>query len=117
MVDRAQRGLSVVRQCALLSIGRSGVYYRAAAVSDEDLRLMALLDRQYLVTPFYGTRRMTAWMRGLGHGVNRKRVQRLMRTMGVQAVYRRPRTSQSAPGHAIHPYPLRGLEITRPNQV
>jgi putative transposase len=86
-------------------------------VSAYELELMALLDRQYLRTPFYGSRRMTAWLRSLGHAVNRKRVQRLMQRMGLAAIYPRPRTSGPAPGHRIYPYLLRGLSIERVHQV
>ena len=78
---------------------------------------MALLDRQYLRTPFYGTRRMTAWLQTQGHGVNRKRVQRLMQRMGLAAIYQRPRTSRPAPAHRIYPYLLRGLRIAGPPGV
>ena len=78
---------------------------------------MKLIDCQYLVTPFYGTRRMSVWLKKQGHQVNRKRVQRLMRIMGLKTIYRRPRTSKPAPGHKIYPYLLSGMEITRPNQV
>jgi putative transposase len=78
---------------------------------------MKLLDRQYLSTPFYGSRRMTAWLKRQGKQVNRKHIQRLMRVMGLKAIYRRPRASKPAPGHKIYPYLLRGGEVTRPNQV
>jgi putative transposase len=78
---------------------------------------MALMDRQYLKTPFYGSRRMTVWLRTQGHQVNRKRVRRLMQLMGLEAIYRRPNTSKPAPGHKVYPYLIRELEITRPNQV
>ncbi len=78
---------------------------------------MKLIDQQYLATPFYGSRRMTVWLNMQGHQVSRKRVQHVMRTMGLQAIYRRPRTSQPAPGHKVYPYLLRSMEITRPNQV
>jgi len=78
---------------------------------------MKLIDCQYLVTPFYGTRRMSAWLKKQGHQVNRKRVRRLMRIMGLKAIYRRPRTSKPAPGHKIYPYLLSDMEITQPNQV
>jgi len=78
---------------------------------------MKLIDRQYLATPFYGARRMAAWLKKQGYRVNRKRVRRLMRTMGIEAVYRRPKTSKPAPGHRVYPYLLHGREITRPNQV
>jgi putative transposase len=117
MVERQHPALSVVRQCRLLGISRSGLYYRPVGPTPEDLTLMQLLDQQYLATPFYGSRRMTAWLRGQGYPVSRKRVQRLMRAMGLQAIYRRPRTSQPAPGHQVHPYLLLGVEINRANQV
>ncbi len=78
---------------------------------------MKLIDQQYLSTPFYGSRRMTVWLGRQGHSANRKRVRRLMRTMGLQAIYRRPRTSQPGLGHRVHPYLLGGMEITRPNQA
>ena len=78
---------------------------------------MKLIDRQYLVTPFYGTRKVAAWLKGQNYSVNRKRVRRLMRLMGLKVIYRRPRTSKPAPGHKIYPYLLGGMKITRPNQV
>ncbi len=83
----------------------------------EDLTVMKEMDEQYLSTPFYGSRRMKVWLGRQGHTVNRKRVQRLMRTMGLQAIYRRPRTSRPEPRHKVYPYLLGGMEITRPNQV
>ena len=117
MVDREHRALSTVRQCTLLGISRSSVYYRPKDPSQKDLALMKGMDQQYLATPFYGSRRMKVWLNRQGHQVNRKRVQRLMRTIGLTAIYRRPRTSKPAPGHKVYPYLLRGMEITRPNQV
>ena len=117
MVDRQHPALSTVRQCALLDMSRSCLYYRPRGTSSQDLALMKEIDRQYLATPFYGSRRMKVWLGRQGYQVNRKRVQRLMRTMGLAAIYRRPRTSKPAPGHKIYPYLLRGMEITRPNQV
>lgn len=116
-MDRQHPSLSVVRQCTLLSISRSSVYYQPVKTSQENLQLMKLIDRQYLDRPFYGSRRMTAWLRNQSYDVNRKRVRRLMGIMGLRAIYRRPRTSQPAPGHQVYPYLLRGVEITRPNQV
>jgi len=101
----------------LLDISRSGLYYQPVGISEEDLTLMKLIDRQYLNTPFYGARKIAAWLKSQGQRVNRKRVQRLMRLMGLKAIYRRPRTSKPAPGHKIYPYLLGGLRITRPNQV
>ena len=117
MVDRQHSSLPVVRQCTLLDISRSGLYYQPKRISEEDLTLMKLIDRQYLATPFYGARKIAAWLKGQAHPVNRKRVRRLMRLMGIKAIYRRPRTSKPAPGHKIYPYLLGGMEITRPNQV
>jgi putative transposase len=117
VVDRRHPSLSVVRQCRLLDISRSGLYYQPAGISEEDLTLMKLIDHQYLATPFYGARKVAAWLKSQGQRVNRKRVRRLMQLMGLKAIYRRPRTSQPAPGHKIYPYMLSGMKITRPNQV
>jgi len=117
VVDRRHSSLSVVRQCRLLDISRSGLYYQPAGISEEDLTLMKLIDRQYLATPFYGARKIVAWLKHQGYTVNRKRIRRLMRIMGLRAIYRRPRTSQPAPGHKVYPYLLSGMKITRPNQV
>jgi len=117
VVDRRRPSLSVVRQCKLLDISRSGLYYQPVGVSDEDLNLMKLIDRQYMATPFYGARKIAAWLKSERHSVNRKHVRRLMQLMGLRAIYRRPRTSKPAPGNKIYPYLLNGMEITRPNQV
>jgi len=117
VVDRRHPSLSVVRQCRLLDISRSGVYYQPSGISQEDLALMKLIDRQYLATPFYGARKIAAWLKSQGQRVNRKRVRRLMCVMGLRAIYRRPRTSKPAAGHKIYPYLLSGMAITRPNQV
>ena len=78
---------------------------------------MKLIDRQYLLTPFFGSRKMAAWLKGQGYHINRKHVRRLMRVMGLRAIYRRPRTSKPAPGHKIYPYLLGGMKVTRPGQV
>ena len=117
MIDRAHPTLPVSRQCRLLDVSRASVYRRPAPVSADDLRLMALIDRQYLARPFYGSRRMAAWLATQGHAVNRKRVQRLMRLMGLVAIYQRPNTSKAAPEHIKYPYLLGGLTIDRVNQV
>jgi putative transposase len=117
MIDRAHPSLSVSRQCQLLEVSRASVYRRPAPVSADDLRLMELIDRQYLARPFYGSRRMTAWLATQGFPVNRKRVQRLMRLMGLVAIYQRPNTSKAAPEHIKYPYLLGGLTIDRVNQV
>ena len=117
MVDRQHPSLSLVRQCALLGVSRSSIYYRPRPASPEDLSLMGEIDRQYLETPFFGSRRMKAWLDRRGVGVSRKRVQRLMRAMGLRAIYRRPGTSRRSPEHPVYPYLLRNVRITRPNQV
>jgi putative transposase len=117
VVDRHHPSLSIKRQCRLLDISRSGLYYQPKGISEEDLTLMKLIDRQYLMTPYYGARKIAAWLKGQSYSVNRKRVRRLMRLMGLKAIYRRPRTSKPAPGRKIYPYLLGGLKITRPNQV
>jgi putative transposase len=117
-VKHQHPSLSVTSQCHLLNISRSGLYYRPAAVSEEGLHLMKLIDRQYLLTPFYGTRRMAVWLWKSHHlSVNRKHIRRLMAKMGLRTIYRRPRTSTPATGHKVFPYLLNGLKITRPNQV
>ena len=117
MVDCQHPSLSVVRQCRLLDISRSSVYYRSSGATQEDLDYMRLMDHQYLAAPFYGSRRFSVWLRRQGYCVNRKRVRRLMRIMGLRAIYRGPRTSKATPWHRIYPYLLDGMEITRPNQV
>jgi len=117
MIVRGHERLSLVRQCALLRLRRSSLYYRPAACDADELALMALIDRQYLARPYYGSRRMTVWLQAQGHAVNRKRVRRLMRRMGLEAIYQRPRTSAPAADHKVYPYLLRGLAIERVNQV
>jgi putative transposase len=109
--------LPVTRQCQLLNLNRSSVYYQPKEISDEDLRLMRRIDEMHLKRPFYGSRRIRDWLQDEGFGVNRKRVQRLMRQMGITALYPKAHTSRPGKGHKIYPYLLRGLEIDRPNQV
>ena len=118
MLDRAHPVLSVRRQCVLLCLARSGVYRpKQPANDDADLALMRRLDELFTAWPFLGSRRMTAMLRAEGHAINRKRVQRLMRRMGIAALGPKPRTTKPAPGHKIFPYLLRNLAIDRPNQV
>ena len=117
MVHREHPKLPVERQCTLLGVSRSSVYYCPRTASEEDLFLMGEIDRQYLETPFYGSRRMKAWLERRGIRVNRKRVQRLMRVMGLRAIYRRPGASRSTPGAKVHPYFLSKTRNPRPNQV
>jgi len=117
VVSNSHPSLSIAKQCRLLDISRSSLYYQPKDTSDEDLNLMKLIDRGYLAAPFYGSRKIAVWLKSQGHHVNRKRVRRLMRLMGIRAIYQRPRTSKPGPGHKIYPYLLRDLKITRPNQV
>jgi putative transposase len=105
------------RQCELVGISRSTLYYAPVAVSAEELRLMKTIDQVFTKRPFYGSRRIAFELRQLGHKVNRKRVQRLMRVMGIQALVPGPHTSKPHPEHKVYPYLLRQLDITRPNQV
>jgi putative transposase len=105
------------RQCELLGVNRSGLYYEPVGESQENLLLMRLLDEQYTRTPFYGSRRMMEWLAAEGHEVNRKRVSRLMQLLGIEAVYPKPKLSQPWEGHRIYPYLLRGITVERVNQV
>jgi len=109
--------LSIRRQCELIGLNRSSWYYAPANESAENLQLMRLIDEQYTRAPFYGWPRMTAYLRGHGYPVNHKRVQRLMRLMGLQAIYPKPRTTVGCPGHRIYPYLLRSVTVSHPNQV
>ena len=111
--------ISVTRQCELLDLARSSLYYRACPVEAYNEGLMRLMDEQYMRTPFYGVRRMTEHLRREGYAVNPKRIRRLMRQMGLEAIYpkRRRCLSQAAAGHRRYPYLLRGLAITGPDQV
>jgi putative transposase len=114
---KADSRLSVRQQCALLSLSRSSAYYEPAAIPEEDLTLMRLLDEEYLRHPFLGSRKMQVWLVGQGHVVNRKRVQRLMRLMGIEGLNPRGSTSRPHPAHAKYPYLLRTLDVSRANQV
>ena len=117
MVERPGVDLSVRRQCTLLNLARSGVYRPKPVIDADDLAVMRRIDQLHLDLPFYGSRRMTFELNKQGRGVNRKRVQRLMRAMGIEALVPRPGTSKPAPGHKIYPYLLRGLAIAEPNHV
>jgi putative transposase len=116
MIQR-EHALPVSRRCELLEVARSTAYYRPKDVSDDDLALMRLIDEIHLELPFYGSRRIVDELHDHGHEVNRKRVQRLMRQMGLAALYPKRRTSRPGEGHKVYPYLLRGLAIERPNQV
>lgn len=116
-MDPEDGDFSVRRQCELLGVTRSGLYYRPVGESEENLQLMRLLDEQYTRTPYYGVRRMTVHLRRQGWEVNEKRVRRLLRLMGLEALYPKPKLSQPGEGHTIYPYLIRGLAIERANQV
>ena len=116
MIDRTH-SLPVIRQCQLLDLSRSSVYYQPAGISAEDLQLMRRIDEMHLKRPFYGSRRIRDWLHDEGFRVNRKRVQRLMRQMGIVALYPKANTSRPGKGHKIYPYLLKGHDINRPNQV
>ncbi len=117
MINPAHPKLSIVRQCELVGLSRSTWYYEPTPESAEDLALKALIDRIFTDAPYYGSRKMAEMLRREGHSVNRKRVQRLMREMGLEAIWQKPNTSKPHPEHRIYPYLLRGLKIDRPNQV
>ena len=109
--------IAISRQCELIGLPRSTFYYEPAEETAENLMYMRLIDKQYMKTPFYGSRRMAEWLKSEGHEVNRKRIQRLMQIMGLEAIYPKPRTSEAIKEHRVYPYLLRGVEIVKPNQV
>ena len=117
MIDSNNKKLSLSRQCRLLKLNRSTVYYKKRPITPIDLKLMQLIDKQYLKIPSWGSRSMRNHLRRLGYKVNRKKVQRLMRFMGLEAIYPKPKTSRPHPEHKVYPYLLRNLKIDRPNQV
>jgi len=117
MVSRNHLGLSLSRQCQVLAISRSSFYYLAKGESAENLALMRRIDELFLKYPFYGSRQMVRQLRREGVRIGRHRVRRLMRLMGLEAIYQAPRTSDPHPTHRIYPYLLRKLVINRPNQV
>jgi putative transposase len=117
LVDHEDPVLSIVAQCRLLKVPRSTLYYRPVPVSAGDLAVMRRMDELYLASPFYGSRRMAAVLRREGWLVNRKRAKRLMRVMGLEAIYQKPNTSRGHPDHKVYPYLLRGLIMDRPSQV
>jgi len=116
-VDLNHPSIPITRQCELLGLGRSSAYYRRCRDSAMNEQFMRLIDKQYLQTPFYGVRRMTACLQRLDHEVNAKRIRRLMRLMGLEAVYQKPRLSQRNPNHKVYPYLLRDVKVERPDQV
>ena len=117
MIDPNHKRLSIVRQCFLAGVSRSAFYYHGRGESAFNLKLMRLIDEQWLKTPFFGSRRLACHLREEGYNVSRKRVRRLMIKMGLEAVYPRPKTSKPHPEHPVYPYLLKGMSIERPNQV
>jgi putative transposase len=114
---KIQDGISLRRQCELLAISRSGLYYEPVGTSAEELALMRRIDALHLQWPFYGSRKLCEALRAEGLHVNRKHMQRLMRLMGLESVAPKPNTSEPSPEHPVYPYLLRKLAISRPNQV
>lgn len=117
LIEADHSQLSVRRQCELLGLSRSSLYYEPVTESAENLRLMRRLDQEYTAHPFLGSRRLTKWLIEQGEEVNRKRVQRLMRLMGLEAIYPKPKLSAAGRGHRIYPYLLRNVSIERTDQV
>ncbi len=117
MIDSKHSELSIVRQCELSQISRSSFYYRPTGESSLNLKLMRMIDEQYLRTPFYGSRQMARYLRRQGYKVGRKRIQRLMRKMGLSAIYQAPNTSKPNLEHKIYPYLLRDVAIEHPDHV
>jgi putative transposase len=117
LIEPAHPQISIARQCDLVGLPRSTYDYQAQGESAENRALMRLLDQQYTATPYYGIRRMTAWLWSQGYAVHHKRVARLLHTMGLETIYPKPRTSEPHPTHRVYPYLLRGVPIMRVNQV
>ena len=117
MIETSHPEISIRRQCELIGLTRSAYYYQPASETDFNLKMMCLIDEQYMKTPYYGYPKMTAYLRRAGYPVNPKRIRRLMRKMDLMAIYPKPRTTIFAPENKVYPYLLRGLSITRPNQV
>ncbi len=117
MIEPANKKVSISNQCFLLSVSRSGWYYQEKGESLLNLRLMKLIDEQFLKTPFYGSRQMTRFLKRQEYCVGRNRIRRLMRKMGIEAIYQAPNTSWKHPEHKVYPYLLKHLDINRPNQV
>jgi putative transposase len=117
MIDKQESSLSIARQCELVNVHRSGLYYKPCNETEENLTIMRLLDEHYFKTPFYGVRKLTILLKGQGFNVNRKRADRLMKLMGWQTLYRHKNTSEPDKQNRLYPYMLRGLSIKRANQV
>ncbi len=117
LINKNCQGISINRQCELLNVSKGSLYYDPVGIDSYSLELMDLIDRQFTETPFYGSRRLTAWLNRQGCSVNRKRIQRLMRLMGLEAIYPKPNLSKRRKDHKIYPYLLKGVKIQKPNFV
>jgi putative transposase len=117
MIEPDHPTLPIVRQCELLGLARASYYHRPEPEPDENLRLMKVIDETYLAHPVFGSRQMARWLRRQGYAVNRKRVQRLMHLMGLEAIYQKPNTSRKHPYNPVYRYLLRRLTVDHPNQV
>lgn len=117
MIELKHKGISITRQCKLLDINRSNLYYNAIETSEEELSILKSIGRLYLSKPFYGYRKVTVWLQKQGYSVNKKRVRRLMKVVNWKTIYREPKTTVCNPEHKKYPYLLKGLEITHKNQV
>ena len=117
LVEHGNERISVTRQCQLLGLNRTGIYYRPRTQTVEDANLMRLIDEQYTGTPFYGYRRMTVYLQNLGFSVNHKRVRRLMRKLGLEAIYPKPNLSKPGKDHLTYPYLLKGVAVEHSDQV
>jgi putative transposase len=117
LIEAGHPQLSARRQGELLGLARSSLYYQPAGETAENLRLMRLIDQEYTAHPFLGSRRLAKWLLEQGEAVNRKRVQRLMRLMGLEAIYPKPKLSAAGRGHRVYPYLLRDVKVERPDQV
>lgn len=117
MVDKDHRQLSVVKQCKLLELNRASYYYRSVAEGEYNLELMKLIDQEYMNYPFFGSRQMKRHLNRQGHTVSRYKIRRLMRKMGLVAIYQKPKTTSRNKEHKVYPYLLRNLQINKSNQV
>jgi putative transposase len=117
MIKPEHQKVSLKCQCRLLGMNRSSIYYQPRPIKEEDLEMMKMIDAQYMKHPTSGSRTIRDYLKRQGYKINRKRVQRLMGIMGIEAIYPRPRTSKPHPEHRIYPYLLRGLDINRPDMV
>jgi putative transposase len=117
MIEQNHPQISIMEQCELLNLHRSGLYYQPVPESEQNLAIMRLLDEQYYKTPFYGIRKLTEWLQNMDYAVNHKRVRRLMKLMGWKTLYREPNTSDPDKQHKVYPYLLKGMRIWKRNQV